>query len=362
MLHLSKFIYLLFLWFDCMTDSDKQYNDFIEVLKKCKCLPYYLCENITNADDLATSRQIQPEHIRCKGSYNQQLVCCKLEKYNNITGNLQETTTITTSKKKTCGQQLTFVTPRIMSTVEDFTNKGELPWTAIIYVKNNANEWKFCGTGALISPRVILTAYHLCNHFRKAPVKYKVVMTGDAVRRKVGKNAENQRNVVEIIKHPSYDLGFDAALLILDRKFSSDAINTICLPSDDTNENSGRCLVSGWGTTAEFQGVPMLKKMNVPLVPFDKCQASLRKTILGNYFQLNNFFICAGGEDEMDACIGGGGSALMCPTPDGDRYYHAGIVSWGVQWGNKGIPGVYVSTRKIKGWITMELSRRYLAF
>ncbi|CAG9861925.1 unnamed protein product [Phyllotreta striolata] len=378
MLHFSKFIYLLFLLFGyCMTHSDEKHNNLIENIHKCKCVIYYLCSAnntiITNGEGLLSPRINDPNRIICKGSqHNQILVCCKLIDNTSVYKNPTRVTPynitnnpITTPRKKTCGQQLTLVAPKIMSTVEDFTIKGEFPWTAIIYVKNTANEWIFCGTGALISPRAILTAHHLCQNFRESPNHFKVVMTGDAVRHKVVEYSENQRNVIEIIKHPTFYSGtliYDAAMLILDREFSSDVVNTICLPPDYTNENSGRCLVSGWGTAPEFQGVVMLKKIRVPLVPFDKCQASLRKTILGQYFQLNMCFICAGGEDGMDACLGDGGSPLMCPMPNGNGYYHAGIVSWGVHCGNKGIPGVYMSTRKIKGWITDELSRRNLAF
>lgn len=36
----------------------------------------------------------------------------------------------------------------------------------------------------------------------------------------------------------------------------------------------------------------------------DDCSQRLRKTILGDYFDLNERFICAGGEKGVDACQG----------------------------------------------------------
>lgn len=42
------------------------------------------------------------------------------------------------------------------------------------------------------------------------------------------------------------------------------------------------------------------------------CEDQLRKTRLGQNFNLDPGFICAGGEEGNDACLGDGGSALAC--------------------------------------------------
>jgi plasma kallikrein len=56
-----------------------------------------------------------------------------------------------------------------------------------------------------------------------------------------------------------------------------------------------------------------LKKLELPVVPLRNCQQQLRETKLGPRFQLHNSFICAGGEKDVDTCIGDGGSPLVCP-------------------------------------------------
>lgn len=50
----------------------------------------------------------------------------------------------------------------------------------------------------------------------------------------------------------------------------------------------------------EYQN--LLKEVEVPVVPNAACQTMLRKTRLGNFFQLHDSFICAGGELGKDAC------------------------------------------------------------
>lgn len=46
----------------------------------------------------------------------------------------------------------------------------------------------------------------------------------------------------------------------------------------------------------------ILKKVDLPTVPRDKCQDKLRSTRLGKYFVLHESFICAGGEAGKDTC------------------------------------------------------------
>ena len=89
----------------------------------------------------------------------------------------------------------------------------------------------------------------------------------------------------------------------------------------------------GWGKDLfgkEGKYQTILKKIELPTVPFAKCQDSLRKTRLGRRFILHESFMCAGGEIGKDACKGDGGSPLVCPV-DGKpgHYYQAGIVAWG---------------------------------
>jgi hypothetical protein len=47
-----------------------------------------------------------------------------------------------------------------------------------------------------------------------------------------------------------------------------------------------------FGKEGKYQAI--LKKIELPTVPFAKCQENLRKTRLGRRFQLHSSFMCAG--------------------------------------------------------------------
>lgn len=54
------------------------------------------------------------------------------------------------------------------------------------------------------------------------------------------------------------------------------------------------------GAQGQFQVI--LKKIQLPIVPFDECQNALRTTRLGKFFILHESFICAGGKEGKDTC------------------------------------------------------------
>lgn len=105
------------------------------------------------------------------------------------------------------------------------------------------------------------------------------------------------------IIHEKFDKGplyNDVALLFLKTPVQAEKhINTICLPPQDTIFDFSRCFASGWGKdefgrSGKYQVI--LKKIELPVVPFNTCQSSLRETRLGKRFRLHENFLCAGGE------------------------------------------------------------------
>ncbi|CAG9858407.1 unnamed protein product [Phyllotreta striolata] len=64
----------------CMTDFYKEYNDFVEGMYGCKCVPYYLCSAgntiITSGNHLINPRETEPRRIHCKGYSKEMKVCC----------------------------------------------------------------------------------------------------------------------------------------------------------------------------------------------------------------------------------------------------------------------------------------------
>ena len=70
-------------------------------------------------------------------------------------------------------------------------------------------------------------------------------------------------------------------------------------------------------TCYNFSYSNILKEVVIPLVRNKKCQSLLRKTRLGPFFKLDDSFICAGGQKDIDTCKGDGGSPLTCEQSDG---------------------------------------------
>ena len=94
------------------------------------------------------------------------------------------------------------------------------------------------------------------------------------------------------------------------------------------------------------------------MIPHKLCQKQLRATEqLTTHFQLDKSFLCAGGEINRDSCSGDGGSPLVCPIEGTEnKFYQAGIVSWGIGCGLEDVPGVYTNVAIFIDWINNEIS------
>jgi plasma kallikrein len=92
----------------------------------------------------------------------------------------------------------------------------------------------------------------------------------------------------------------DVALLLLkDQVKLEQEVNTICLPPQDAVFDHSRCFTTGWGKDLfgnDGQYQVILKKVELPVVPFLQCEKALQKTRLSEFFILDKSFICAGGE------------------------------------------------------------------
>lgn len=145
----------------------------------------------------------------------------------------------------------------------------------------------------------------------------------------------------------------------MEKPFKADQnIQTICLPSPQFNIVAGQeCFTGAWGKDKFEQGQTqnILRRLEVPIVPHNKCQDSFRSTRLGPYFILDQSYMCAGGEENVDACTGDGGAPLVCAA-DGSRYYQAGIVAWGIGCGQKDVPGAYTDVSKFVDWIRNKMA------
>ncbi|XP_043229181.1 phenoloxidase-activating factor 2-like, partial [Amphibalanus amphitrite] len=137
-------------------------------------------------------------------------------------------------------------------------------------------------------------------------------------------------------------------------------VQPICLPEQDQRFEGARCIISGWGKPA-FVGnySERMERVEVPVVNRDVCVQNLRDTHLGHFFRLDDSMLCAGGEEDADACRGDAGGPLVClltPYPLSHRgdaggplacrsadgsYVLAGVAAWSVGCSRHGVPSVY---------------------
>lgn len=327
---------------------------------QCTCVPYYLCANDSIITDGTGVIDIRFGNGNpCTTSVD---VCCG----KSISREPNEPITPKPKGRLGCGKRNTDgVGFRITGNVNNEAQFGEFPWMVAILKEEVINEETLslykCG-GALIHENVVLTAAHCVAKESPRALKARFgewdTQTTDEL------FPHQDRYVSEVVIHENYYAGAlfnDVALLILAEpvKFA-DNIDIICLPEQDEVVIDDSCWASGWGKDVfgkEGQYQVILKRVELPMVPRDRCQDELRKTRLGPRFRLHESFVCAGGIKGRDTCKGDGGSPLICPIK-GRRYQYqqVGIVAWGIGCGNE-TPAAYVNVAKFRHWIDHHLSQ-----
>nr|2B9L_A Chain A, prophenoloxidase activating factor [Holotrichia diomphalia] len=249
---------------------------------------------------------------------------------------------------------------------------GEFPWMVAVLKANvipgSGEEQLVCG-GSLIAPSVVLTGAHCVNSYQSNLDAIKIRAGEWDTLTEKERLPYQERKIRQVIIHSNFNpktVVNDVALLLLDRPLvQADNIGTICLPQQSQIFDSTECFASGWGKKefgSRHRYSNILKKIQLPTVDRDKCQADLRNTRLGLKFVLDQTFVCAGGEQGKDTCTGDGGSPLFCPDPrNPSRYMQMGIVAWGIGCGDENVPGVYANVAHFRNWIDQEMQAKGLS-
>eukprot|EP00092_Neocalanus_flemingeri_P026866 GFUD01029122.1.p1 GENE.GFUD01029122.1~~GFUD01029122.1.p1 ORF type:complete len:451 (-),score=102.42 GFUD01029122.1:49-1401(-) len=223
-----------------------------------------------------------------------------------------------------------------------------------------------CGA-SLIADGVVLTAGHCVNDTEPLDNNL-VVRCGEWDTQSEDEILPfEEQDVDRLEMHPKFNVDNhhnNFALLFLRSSFrASSHISPVCLPRPGVVFGQQNCVSHGWGKDkfgAEGRYSTILKEVVVPLVENDKCQKLLREnTRLGPFFELDSSFLCAGGQKDIDTCKGDGGSPLTCRHQPGERWFQAGIVSWGIGCGENNTPAVYANVAEASCWIDNAVKKHF---
>ncbi|KYN38801.1 Serine protease easter [Trachymyrmex septentrionalis] len=249
----------------------------------------------------------------------------------------------------------------------------QYPWMALIaYDTGRPNPEFRCG-GTIISSRYVLTAAH-CVTFLPGGLQLIGVRVGDHDLSKERDCDTNNKGLevvcaeryqdfgVESVQfHPEYTrtkLQNDIALIRLNSTvdFRPRNVKPVCLPfGTATALNHNKAVVTGWGSTELGPRSQDLLQAKLPLMAIEQCKEIYKRTTQIWYKQL-----CAGGQMNVDSCLGDSGGPLQAAgiyNSTSIRIIQYGVVSYGLkQCGTEGFPGIYTNVAYYMDWILNTLT------
>lgn len=230
---------------------------------------------------------------------------------------------------------------------------GKWPWQASLQIGMHGH---VCGA-SIIAKKWLISAAHCFQDTDLVRYSLPSVWTVHIGMRFITKNYHPvlMKSVRRIIVHPRYDRyisDYDIALLELETPlFFNDLVHPICLPSNPKVFSSGAlCYVTGWGSQKENGDLArVLQEAKVKIISQSVCNKLYDDSITSRMMCAGNL---GGG---VDACQGDSGGPLAC-LGRGNRWYLAGIVSWGEGCARRSRPGVYTKVTELYDWIDEQIN------
>ncbi|XP_013173574.1 PREDICTED: serine proteinase stubble [Papilio xuthus] len=235
---------------------------------------------------------------------------------------------------------------------------GRWPWQ--VSVRRNSffgfSSTHRCG-GAIINEGWIATAGHCVDDLLTSQIRIRV---GEYDFSSVSEQYPFvERGVARKAVHPKYNFftyEYDLALVKLDSPVQfAPHISPICLPATDDLLVGENATVTGWGRLSEGGVLPsVLQEVQVPILSNERCKSMFLRA--GRHEFIPDIFLCAGHErGGHDSCQGDSGGPLQVKGKD-QRYFLAGIISWGIGCGEANLPGVCTRISKFVPWILQTVS------
>ncbi|XP_004675362.1 PREDICTED: enteropeptidase [Condylura cristata] len=257
---------------------------------------------------------------------------------------LQDSLIMLQCNHKSCGKKMAAQEVNQKIVGGSNAKEGAWPWVVSLYLNGKLT----CGA-SLVSPEWLVSAAHCVYGRNEQSAPWKAIL-GLHIASNLSSPHIQTRLIDQIIINPHYNKrtkDSDIAMMHLEFKVNyTDYIQPICLPEESQVFPVGKnCFIAGWGRLySQAPTADELQEAEVPLVSNEKCQKQMPE------YNITENMVCAGYETGgIDSCQGDSGGPLMCL--EDNRWFLAGVTSFGYKCGLPNRPGVYARVPRFVEWI-----------